>query len=120
MVIARRVGVNPSDFLNLSAGRSLLQISDAPGGYQKINLGADGSPRLVEGSRLVGAQVHQGIAIENKAQFFGSFTAGGFFGGFTRLRFTTGKHKPCGAAFTHGEYLPQGITNDKCRNNNRG
>ena len=120
VVIVRRVGVNPPDFLNLSAGRGPVQLSNTPGSYQEIDMGADGSPRFVEGSRLVGAQVHQGIAIEHKTQFFGSFTAGSFFGGFTRLRFTAWKHEPCGTAFADGEHLPQGITNDKCRNNNGG
>lgn len=120
MVIARRVGVNPPNFLNFSARRGLLQISNTPGSYQEVNMGADCSPRFVEGRRLVGTHIHQGIAVENKAQFLGSFAASGFFGGFARLRFTAGKHEPCGAAFTNGEHLTQGITNDKCRNNNRG
>lgn len=71
MVIARRVGVNPPDFLNFSAGRGLLQLSNTPGSYQEVNMGADGSPRFVEGRRLLGTHIHQGIAVENKAQFLG-------------------------------------------------
>lgn len=51
VVIVRRVGVNPPDFLNLSAGRGPVQLSNTPGSYQKINMGADGSTCFVEGSR---------------------------------------------------------------------